>query len=321
MFWIIIAVIAVLFLAVIAAGYLIFVSVLDQKHYKETPRSADFVPEDNPNGGMYPTASRLFLFQKPFIEAMKNMAFEELDIYSSDGLKLHGYLLRGNPKEVVILVHGYRSNKESDYADKLQIYQKRNSTILLVDDRAHRKSEGRYIGFSELDKYDVLKWIDKMNEMFDAPNIYLHGISMGGATVIHTADMKPQNVKGIIDDCGFDSIDNLTRSIIHQMFHIPFFPVGNIASLFSKWIAGIDFKASIGEKCVANTDIPIVFIHGKDDRFVPCIMTEKMYASCASPKRLLLVDGAGHAASFLLAQEEYTALVNDLLDGKINSFE
>jgi len=68
---------------------------------------------------------------------------------------------------------------------------------------------------------------------------------------------------------------------------------------------------------VADTDIPIVFIHGREDHFVPCVMTEKMYEACVSPKRLLLVEGAGHAASFLLAQEEYTSLVNDLLDGKI----
>jgi len=298
----------------LVTGYYVFDSVFayrDKTRYEPDPNSID-----SETDLMRPTAGKLIEFQKPLIEDFLKLQFEELSIKSFDGLTLYGYLLKGNPEEVVICVHGYKSDMMFDFCDKIKIYQQRGSTVLLLNDRAHGKSEGIYLGFSEHDKRDVERWVNLVNNMYDNPKIYLHGVSMGGATVIHCSNMKLKNVAGIIDDCGFDSIIGISKYLIKDIYHLPYFPFGYFAWLWSMIITGISFSASIGEDCVANTDIPILFIHGKQDHYVPCFMSEKMYNACKSAKQLLLVDDCGHAAAYMMASKEYSDAVNRLLDGK-----
>lgn len=304
----------VLLLICLAGGYYMFYSVFDGRIVSKEPDPSFY---DSDGDSMRPTSRRLIAYQKPLIEKFSKLPFEELTVTSFDGLKLYGRLLEGNPKEVVICVHGYRSCAENDYCDKIKIYQDRGSTILFVTDRAHGKSEGRYLGFSEYDRFDVAKWVDLINERYDNPKIYLHGVSMGGATVIHCANMHLKNVCGIVDDCGFNSILGISKALVGDMYHLPYFPMGYFAWMWSLIITGISFNKSVGEKCVAEADVPIVFIHGKADVFVPPYMSENMYKACKSPKELHLIEGAGHAASYMMAEEEYTAAVNRLLNGEI----
>ena len=316
MIWLIL--IIVFIVLSVAAGFFIFNSVFLYNDQMKGDKESALDPSsiDSDTDLMRPTAARYYEFRGPYIDEFDKLDLKELSIISFDGLKLYGYLLEGNPKEIVICVHGYKSSMQEDFADRLTIYKERGSTVLLLNDRAHGKSEGKYLGFSEHDKRDVARWVDLVNEMYDDPKIYLHGVSMGGATVIHCADSGLKNVCGIIDDCGFDSIENISKYLISDMYHLPYFPFGYMAWLWSIIITGISFNMTVGEKCVANTDIPILFIHGKEDHFVPCFMSEKMYEACVSPKELHLIDGCGHAAAYMMATEEYTKAVNRLLDGE-----
>ena len=309
--FILIPVIAIL----LYAGYYVFNSVF---LYKDKNRSTEIDPSfiDSDKDMMRPTAAKYYAFREPYIEKMKELKFKELSIISFDNLTLYGYLLRGNPKEVVICVHGYKSSMEEDFADRIEIYQKRGSTVLLLNDRAHGKSEGDYLGFSEHDRRDVARWVQLINNMYDDPKIYLHGVSMGGATVIHCANMGLKNVCGIIDDCGFSSIVDISKYLMNDIYHMPYFPFGYMAWLWSMVITGISFNTSMGEDCVRHTDIPILFIHGKEDNYVPCRMSISMYEACASPKELHLIEDCGHAAAYMMAKEEYTEAVNRLLDGE-----
>ncbi len=313
--------IVLLILALIACfgmGYVIFANVLDTKFKMPgSDKPADPNDIDGPNDLMRPTAKELYAFREPNIKAMKKLLLEELTVTSFDGLTLRGYLLKGDPKEVVICVHGYKSSKEEDFAIFVPMYQRRGCTCLFVDNRAHQHSEGRYIGFSELDRFDVAKWVDKINELYDDPRIYLHGASMGGATVVHCADMDLKNVRGIFADCPFNSIRGITKALMKDSYHIPYMPFGYIAGWWSKLLAHIDFDKSVGEKCVANAKVPMVFVHGTEDHFVPCSMTESMAAACTAPKKVLYVKGAGHVASYMKEPEAYEELFNELLDGKI----
>ncbi len=313
MIWIILIIILFIVLS-LAGGYYVFNSVFLYKDKSKSDPDPDFI--DSEKDLMRPTSRRYIEERKPYMEEMEKLQFKELSIISFDNLTLYGYLLRGNPKEVVICVHGYKSSMEEDFCDRLEIYRKRGSTVLLLNDRAHGKSEGDYLGFSEHDKRDVARWVQLINNMYDDPKIYLHGVSMGGATVIHCADMGLKNVAGIIDDCGFNSIVGISKHLIKDIYHLPYFPFGDLAWFWSVIITGISFNTSLGEDCVRNTNIPILFIHGKEDHYVPCSMSEKMYEACASPKELLLVDGCGHAAAYIMAKDEYTAAVNRLMDGE-----
>ena len=314
----IITILIVLFLLIAALfyiGFYVFRTVFDNQLKTGENNDPDFL--DSPTDLMRPTARRLYAYREACQEAFKSQPFRELEIRSFDGLKLKGYLVERDPKEVVICVHGYKSDPESDFCDRSEIYAKRGTTVLFVHDRAHGNSEGRYLGFSELDRFDVAKWVDKINELYDNPRIWLHGVSMGGATVIHCADMNLKNVCGIIDDCGFNSILGISKALISDMYHMPYLPIGYIAWFWAKILNKVDFNTSIGEICVKHTNLPILFIHGKEDHFVPTYMSERMYEACTSPKELHLIDNCGHAAAYMCAKEEYTDAVNRMLDGKI----
>lgn len=299
-----------------AVGYVVFKGVFDYGNNKDENPDPDPNYVDSDKDAMRPTAKRLYEYQKPLIEKMRTFPFKKLEVESFDHLKLKGFLLEGNPKEVVICIHGFKSNMENDYCDKIKIYMDRGTTVLLAHDRAHGESEGRYLGFSELDRFDVESWVNKVNEMYDNPRIYLHGVSMGGATVVHCANMHLKNVVGIIDDCGFDSIENITKALMKDTYHLPYFPFGDFAWFWSVIIAHVSFNTSVGEKIVKETDVPILFIHGKQDHFVPPYMSERMYEACVSPKELLLVDDCGHAAAYMMNTEGYTAAVNRLMNGE-----
>ena len=311
---IVLIVLLVIIVLSMVIGYFVFNSVFEYKNKVAVEPDPAFVDSDKDM--MRPTAKQLYAYQKPLIEQFNQLDLEELTITSFDGLTLYGYLLKGNPKEVVICVHGYKSAMQFDYCDKIKIYQDRGSTVLLLNDRAHGKSEGDYLGFSEHDRRDVARWVQLVNNMYDDPKIYLHGVSMGGATVIHCANMGLKNVCGIIDDCGFNSIVDISKYLMNDIYHMPYFPFGYLAWLWSMIITGISFNTSMGEDCVRHTDIPILFIHGKEDNYVPCRMSISMYEACASPKELHLIDGCGHAAAYMMAKEEYTEAVNRLLDGE-----
>ena len=309
-------VLLVLFLILVlmwGAGYYIFASVFINK--EQAPLDPAFI--DSEGDMMRPTARRLYAYIAPLKEKMKELPLKKLETMSFDGNRLVGFLLEGNPEEVVICVHGYKSDMYSDYADKIKIYMDRGSTVLFMNDRAHGESEGKYLGFSEHDRQDVARWVDKINTMYEKPRIYLHGVSMGGATVIHCANMHLENVCGIIDDCGFDSILGITRTLMKDIYHVPYFPLGYIAWFWAQVLNKLNFNTSIGETCAFESDMPIVFIHGKEDHYVPCQMSIDMYEACRAPKELHLIENCGHAAAYMVATEEYTEMVNRLMNGEV----
>ena len=142
MFWVLLVLIILLLLA-LAAGFFIFNSVFlyNDQNKGDTTSALDPDSIDSPTDLMRPTAARYYAYRAPMIEKFDKLPLKELSITSFDDLKLYGYLIEGDPKEVVICVHGYKSSMQEDFADRVNIYLKRGSTILLLNDRAHGKSD------------------------------------------------------------------------------------------------------------------------------------------------------------------------------------
>ncbi len=243
---------------------------------------------------------------------------EEVEIRSYDGLKLCASLLRTKEKsnKVIICFHGYTSMSLNDYVAISKFYYEKGYNVLLTDARAHGKSEGKYIGFGVLDRKDAEKWVEFTIDKFGRDSeIFLHGTSMGAATVLMASGLKlPENVKGIIADCGFTSAYDVFSHILKRDYHIPKFPLMNITDLFTKKIAGYGYNdvSTIDE--VKKTKIPILFIHGEKDDFVPTYMSEQNYDACNSDKKLIIVKGADHAESYYVSTKEYEDAVSELLD-------
>lgn len=255
----------------------------------------------------------------PYREAMTQMVktvlalpYEDVWITSDDGLRLHGKYYAGQPgAPVQIMMHGYKSGAERDFCGGLQIAVQGGFHVLLVDQRAHGKSEGKCLTFGILERYDCRAWVKYAVGRFGADaKIFLYGVSMGAATVLMAGGLAlPHNVVGIVADCGYSSPAGIIQKVIRDQ-HLPVFPVYYLIRLGGKLFGGFDLESATVTEALAHCQIPVLLIHGEDDRFVPCEMGRENYAQCAAPnKHLLTVPGAGHGLSYMVDRGAYlTAL-------------
>lgn len=247
------------------------------------------------------------------------MAQPHEDVYqtSFDGLKLHATyfpaIKETGRKRVVICFHGYTSKGLADFTGLTDYYLKNGYAMLHPDARAHGSSEGEYIGFGCLDRKDAFKWVqwivDKCGEDVE---ILLHGISMGGATVLMASGLElPLQVRGIISDCAFTSPKEVFTHVLKSMYHLPSFPVIQGANFMNKKLAGYGMDECNAKREVAKAKVPILFIHGSKDTFVPVRMCQEIYDCCASPKKKLIVEDAAHAESYFKDMEAYEKALDE----------
>lgn len=244
---------------------------------------------------------------------------ENLSLMSDDNILLKGmYFPSEKPsKKIVICVHGYTSCGLNDYSSIATFYHNLGYNTLLIDNRAHGESEGKYVGFGCLDRYDLKKWIayiinEKLGQDCD---IYLHGISMGASTVLMASSLDlPSNVKGIIADCGYTSAWDVFKHVLKRDYHMYPFPIMYLTNIYCKLFAKYGFRDVSTLDTVSKTNIPILFIHGDKDDFVPTWMSKKNYDVCASKKELLIIKDAGHAESYYRNTPLYEDTVKKFLD-------
>ena len=254
-------------------------------------------------------------------ETLESEDAEPIYIKSFDGLLLHAKLIKGTRDDrLLIFMHGYRSSYYSDFGVSLDYYKSLGFNILLVDQRAHDKSDGRYITYGVLEKFDCKSWINKGIELFGPDvDIVICGISMGASTVLMSAGLQlPENVKAIIADCGFTSpyeIVKLTTKKVNK--HIPSFVV-DIINFFCRVLAGFDLKEDNTMSALQKTNIPVIFIHGTRDDFVPPEMTMRNFETCASEKELLMIPKATHGTAFLYAEERYKERMTAFVEKYLN---
>lgn len=260
----------------------------------------------------------------PILEQRKEFAFaqprEDVYLTSFDGLKLHASYLPAlgetqEKKKVVICFHGYTSKGLADFLGLTDYYFKRGFAMLHPDARAHGESEGTYVGFGCLDRKDALLWIDwVIKHCGEDTEIYLHGISMGGATVLMAGGLElPAQVKGIISDCGFTSPKEVFTHVLKTMYHMPPFPIIPQADLINRKLAGYGMDECNAKREVAKAKIPMLFIHGSKDTFVPAYMCKELYDSCTSKKQMLMIDGAAHGESYFKDMEAYEQALDSFI--------
>jgi fermentation-respiration switch protein FrsA (DUF1100 family) len=236
---------------------------------------------------------------------MRASFFETLTLSAKDGVRLQGYYLDSSSRRTAVLVHGYGTNA-SLMADYARFYLQDGFNVFLPDNRAHGASGGRWIGMGRLDRDDLLLWLRALIEKTKGGEILLHGISMGAAAVMMVGGEEiPPQVKCLIEDCGYTSAEAQFKYQLTQMFGLPSFPFLYIADLESKIIAGYGFAQASALEAVKKSRVPIFFIHGSADDFVPASMARELYEAAACEKQLWMVAGAGHAMAYYVNPQEY----------------
>lgn len=258
---------------------------------------------------------------KNLVDKTLAIPYEPVEITSRDGLKLFGRFYKTSyDAPVAILMHGWHGIAERDFAGGVQNHLEKGTNVLLVDERAHNKSEGRIMTFGIKERYDCLDWIEyALNRCGSDTKIIIHGVSMGAATVMMTAGLKlPPNVIGIIEDCGYTSPKEIICEVVRKKgvppkLAYPFIKLG--ARLF----AHIDLESSSASEAMANNKIPVLFIHGTADMFVPYEMMERLYALTKGPKFKVSVQNASHVMAYLTDTELYMRIFNEFYKFILNT--
>lgn len=244
---------------------------------------------------------------------------EDVFISSKDNLKLHGNIVINNNKtnEWVIICHGYFGNINQLISGAKTFYEL-GYNLLLIDSRTCGLSDGKYVGLGTKEKYDIIEWIKYLNSRYSDTKIILFGISMGAATVMMcSSEEMPNNVKAIIEDCGYTSVLEEFSYQVKILYRMPSFPIVNLLSIITKIRAGYWLKEANPIEQVKKSRLPILFIHGDSDTFVPPFMVDKLYEVANCKKEKLIIKDAGHGASYWMNSKKYWKTIKNFIDENI----
>lgn len=246
---------------------------------------------------------------------LKNTECEDVKLKSRDGLQLIGHWYPcENPKRVIVAMHGWRSTWYRDFGMIVDFWHNEGCSILFAEQRGQNNSGGEYMTFGYMERFDCLDWVNWVNEKTSHQYpIYLAGVSMGASTVLMTAGLEiPDNVKGVVADCGFTSAYDIWKFVVKDNLHLSYGFRGYMIDEICKKKINTNSKDITTITAMQNTRVPILFIHGSEDHFVPIKMTYQNYQACNAPKKLLVVPGAGHGQSYYLEKENYENAVREL---------
>lgn len=252
-------------------------------------------------------------------EWMDKQRLEAVYIPSGDGLWLHAFYLRAEkPSDKLVIFHHGFTGGAMDNAAHAMFFHNLGYEVLLPELRAHGESEGKYVGFGILDRFDTLEWVRYSRKRFGSGvKILLHGTSMGASTALMALglDEIQETVSAVIADCAFTSPYEILAHVIKNDYHLPPAPILKAAGILAKKDAGYSFDEYSTLDALRGNNVPVLFIHGREDTFVPTWMSRKNYEACPGKKELLIVDNAGHGSSvfenqplYERTEEEFTRL-------------
>ena len=240
-------------------------------------------------------------------------ALRDTFITAPDGIRLHAYYVRAArpTRRTAVIVHGYTDNAVRMMMIGRMYGHDLGYNILLPDLRRAGQSDGSHIQMGWLDRLDVARWVSSVPRLFgDTATVVVHGISMGAATTMMlSGDSQPQYVRAFVEDCGYTDVKAQFTKEISERFHLPFFPLIPLASALCRLRYGWSFDEASALKQVSRCRLPMLFIHGSADTYVPTSMVNELYAAKPAPKALWVAPGSAHAMSYHDYPQEYTSHV------------
>lgn len=252
-----------------------------------------------------------------WIKETRQMPCRELSIVSFDGLTLRGRYYECTPTSPIeIMFPGYRGSAERDLSGGVQRCFKLGHNALIVDQRAGGRSDGHIISFGVNEAKDCRAWVDyAINYFGPETKIILTGISMGAATVMLTAGSPlPKNVIGVLADCGYSSAPDIIKKVMKDL-KLPVNLLYPMVRLAGKLYGHFDLEDADVLAAVQNATVPMIFIHGETDDFVPHDMSKLLYENCPTKKLFVSVPGAGHGLGYPMNPEGYIEQVHKFWQG------
>ena len=222
-------------------------------------------------------------------------------------LNFQGYLLKvsmiePDPKErpqdimpCVIYLHANASSRiEGLHVRRFLL--KRNINLCIFDFQGSGLSEGEYISLGYHEKHQVKNIVDFVEKYPGVGKIGLWGRSMGAATTLIYANMD-KRIKAIVVDSPFEDFRKLAKEMVLGQIKLPGFLVEGAISIIGKSVKnrnGMDINDIKAIDAVKNCDIPIIFIHAKDDELVPYHHSEDLIKNYKGKNKILKTVNGGH---------------------------
>ena len=250
----------------------------------------------------------------PDVEAMRALPWEDAFITSFDNTRLHARLLRGSA-EAVVLVHGYHSSPENDFAGIAQWYASRGMTVLAVDQRAHGLSGGRRLTFGGRERRDALAWAQYAEHGLGAERIWLHGVSMGAASALYAlGEGYPDGVRGVIADCPYNSLTGLFAFRLGRAAGRAAGPLCALGrTLVWPLVFGRDFARTSCAREAAASSTPVLLISAGEDATVPPEAAPELRRALGARCEYLALPHAKHALCWQADREAYAAALERFL--------
>lgn len=300
-----IAIVSIVFI-VLVASYICFSMVFKTKPSKVCAKDEYDLPLGDIYEPYYPK-------MKEWVDSIRGMNRESVEITSFDGLTLRGYYYEYSPDSPLELIfHGYGGNSERDLSGGVERCFALGRSAILIDQRGAGRSEGKVCSFGINERRDCLEWIKFASEKFgkDRPLI-IGGVSMGAATVMMASgENLPNNVVCVMADCGYSSSKEIIKKVVREM-KLPANIIYPFIKLGAKVYGRFDLEETSPVEAVARSKTPLVFIHGDDDAFVPHSMSVECYNAAKVPKKLVTIEGAGHGLAYPVGPKKYVDSLRD----------
>lgn len=249
-------------------------------------------------------------------EEFKNMPFEKVTLSASNGEKIYARILKPEKSNghMIVACHGAHSSGICEFCICAPYFHKAGYTVLMPEHRGCGESEGKFLGYGTHESTDTFLWIDYARGHFPELDIFLLGVSMGGATVLMMSDrIEDPAVKGIIADCSYTSAWEEFAYQLKNPFGLPAFPLLYILNLYCRIICKYSLRDASPIKAVRSAKRPILFIHGSRDALVPVTMQKELFDACPTKKEMLTVENAVHAQSYYTDPRAYEAAVEKFI--------
>lgn len=243
---------------------------------------------------------------------IRELPHEVLQIKSHDGLKLEGIYYPNGSTKTMIWVHGYTSHAERESAFPGLFYRSLGFNVLIPYLRAHDRSEGKYISLGALEHLDMIRWVDKVNELHPDGQIVLHGLSMGGGIVLDLASKEMKNVKCMVSDAPTDSIAGCLFGMTKYVFKKSadcIYP--HVLRRFSEEFS-VDPKAFDRTATVSGGRYPLLLSAGSNEKMEGFFTA----AGKANPKptHTVILPGCDHGNGMYKQTQLYQEAIRDFIN-------
>lgn len=225
--------------------------------------------------------------------AQRGMAFEDVTLTTSDGVRVHGWLVGApRPRGVVLVCHG-NAGTIADRLPLAEAFMAMGWSCFLLDYRGYGQSEGQP---SEDGTYrDAEAGHEHLTRAagFDPAQVVVYGESLGGGVAIELARRRP--VAACVVESTFTSLPDIGARAY------PWLPVRLLSRL------RYDNRAKIGRLAV-----PVLVIHSQQDEVVPFAHGQALFEAAREPRQLLVTTG-GHNDGGFLRSEQHRGAVQQFL--------